>query len=69
MILQKAICNEKLFADDTSLFSVVHDTQTSTNDLNKDLEIINHWAYQRKTNFNPDPTKQALEVIFSCKVK
>ena len=34
--------NEKLFAGDTSLFSVVHDTQTSANDLNKDLEIINN---------------------------
>ena len=61
--------NVKLFADDTSLFSVVHDTQTSANDLNKDLKIINNWAFQWKMNFNPDPTKQAHEVIFSCKVK
>ena len=38
--------NVKLFADDTSLFSVVHDTQTSANDLNKDLKIINDWAFQ-----------------------
>ena len=30
--------NAKLFADDTSLFSVIHDTQTSENNLNKDLE-------------------------------
>ena len=34
--------NAKLFADDTSFFSVVHDTQTSENDFNKDLEIINN---------------------------
>ena len=27
-----------LFADDTSLFSVIHDTQTSANDLKKDFE-------------------------------
>ena len=59
----------KLFADDTSLFSVVHDTQTSENDLNKDLEIINNWAFQWKMNFNPDPAKQAHEVIFSRKAK
>ena len=32
--------NVKLFADDTSLFSVVHDTQTSANDLNKDLKML-----------------------------
>ena len=38
--------NVNLFADDTSLFSVVHDTPTSANDLNKDLEIINNWAFQ-----------------------
>ena len=61
--------NVKLFADDTSLFSVVHDTQTSANDLNKDLEIINNWAFQWKMNFNPDPAKQAHEVIFSRKTK
>ena len=30
--------NVKLFTHDTSLFSVVHDTQTSANDLNKDLK-------------------------------
>ena len=29
--------NAMLFADDTSLFSVVHNTQTSANELNKDL--------------------------------
>ena len=37
--------NVKLFADGISLFSVVHDTQTSANDLNKDLKIINIWAF------------------------
>ena len=61
--------NVKLFADDTSLFAVVHDTQTSTNDLNKDLKIINNCAFQWKMNFNPDPTKQAHEVILSRKTK
>ena len=32
--------NSKLFADDTSLFSVIHDSQASTNVLNTDLEVI-----------------------------
>ena len=49
--------NVKLFPDDTSSFSVVHDTQTSANDLNKDFKIINNWAFQWKINFNSDPTK------------
>ena len=61
--------NVKLFADDTSLFSVAYDTQTSANNLNKDLKLINNWAFQWKMNFNPDPTKQAHEVIFSRKTK
>ena len=43
--------------------------QTSRNNLNKDLERISNWATQWKTNFNPDTTKQAQEVIFSRKVK
>ena len=30
--------NVKLFADDTSLSSVIYDSQTSANNLNKDLE-------------------------------
>ena len=29
--------NAKLFADDTSLFSVVHDVGTSANELNNDF--------------------------------
>ena len=36
----------KLFADDTSLFSVVHEVDTSTNNLNNDLIKINDWAIQ-----------------------
>ena len=31
----------KLFTDDTSLFSVAHNLNTSTNNLNKDLKKIN----------------------------
>ena len=61
--------NAKLFPDDTCLFFVVHHTQTSANGINKDLEIINNWVFQWKMNFNPDPTKQACEVVFSHKAK
>ena len=38
--------NVKFFADDTSLFSVVHNIHSSAIDLNKDLKIINEWAFQ-----------------------
>ena len=54
-----------MFADDTSLFSVVHGIDTSANDLNHDLEKISEWIFQWKMKFNPDPTKQAQEIIFS----
>ena len=57
----------KLFADDTSLFSVVYDEITSANQLNRDLKIISKWAYQWKMQFNPDINKQAVQVIFSQK--
>ena len=57
----------KMFADDTSLFSVVFDINASTSDLNNDLKQISNWAHQWKMSFNPDPTKQAQEVIFSRK--
>ena len=59
--------NIKFFADDTMLFSVVNDPTLSANDLNHDLNIIQKWAYQWKMEFNPDPSKQATEVLFSCK--
>ena len=35
--------------------------------LNDDLLKIQQWAFQWKMSFNPDPTKQAQEVIFSRK--
>ena len=47
------------------LFSIVKDPTISTNNLNHDLDIIKQWAYQWKMEFNPDPTKQATEVLFS----
>ena len=61
--------NAKLFADDTSLFSVVYNANTTAKELNNDLVKINRWAYQWKMSFNLDPSKQAQEVIFSRKTK
>ena len=39
------------------------------NELNEDLVKINNLAFQWKMSFNPDPNKQAQEVIFSRKTK
>ena len=59
----------KLFSDDISWLSVVHDTQTSANDFNKDMETINNWAFQWKMTFIRDTTKQSQGVIFSRQAK
>ena len=60
--------NSKLFTRDTSLFSVVKDTNLSQTELNEELAKVNNWAYQWKMSFNPDPSEQAQEVSFSRKV-
>ena len=49
--------NAKLFADNTLLFSVIHDSSTTRNELNDDFVKINNWVYQWKMSFNR--TKQA----------
>ena len=56
--------NTKAFADDTSLFSVIHDSVITILELNGNLSRIKQWACQWKMIFNPDPNKQAHEVIF-----
>ena len=35
--------------------------------LNEDLYLISKWAYSWKMSFNPDPSKQATEIVFSKK--
>ena len=59
--------NAKLFADDTSLFTIVKDKNKSANMLNNDLRRISKWAYNWKMLFNSDPSKPAQEVVFSRK--
>ena len=49
------------------LYSVVNDPELTAADLNHDLAMVSQWAHQWKMEFNPDPTKQAKEVLFSCK--
>ena len=51
----------------TSLFTLVEDPNTAANDMNHDLMFIRQWAYDWKMSFNPDPQKQAVELIFSRK--
>ena len=59
--------NLRLFADGTSLFTIVKDKNESTNTLNNNLMLISKWAYNWKMFFNPGPSKPAQEVLFSRK--
>ena len=59
----------RLFADDSSLFSSVNVVGQTHEKIEQDLFIITKWAHQWKMVFNPDITKQAVEVIFSVKNK
>ena len=57
----------KLFADDTSLFSVVQIKNNSASQLNNDLNEISDWAYTWKMYFGLDSSKQAQATICSRK--
>ena len=57
--------NIKLFVDDSSLFTRVRSITIAHSKLIRDLETIKNWAFQWKMQFNPDISKQAIEVIFS----
>ena len=49
-LLNKLVSNPTLFADDTSLFSIVTDPNVTANQINNDLHNISTLAYQRKMN-------------------
>ena len=68
LVYTNDVSTGRLFADDTSRFSVVHDRNTSADEFHDDLLKI-RWACQWKMSFNPDPSKEAQEIIFSCKIK
>ena len=58
------VLNPNLFADDTSLFSVVQDITLSANNLNDDLKKINKMAFQWKMSFNPIPINKHRKLFF-----
>ena len=57
--------NVKLFPDDTSIFSVVHDPINTSQKLNNYLDRVSLWANKSKMSFKPNRSKQVQEVIFS----
>ena len=63
-IVENITSDIRLFADDTSIFSVVKNGITSADELNRDLERLRLWAWQWKMHFNSEKTE---EVLFSTK--
>ena len=63
-LTQNISANMKLFADDSSLFLEITDANTDHKTLMDDLDKITAWANLWKMKFNPDISKQAIEVIF-----
>ena len=47
---------------------IIHDVDTSANELNNDLYQINKWAFQWKMSFNANPSKKAQEIILAEKL-
>ena len=66
-LLIDIISNVKLFADNTSLFSIIYDAKATAHELNKDLQKIAEWLHQWKMSFNPYLNKQSQGVIFQAK--
>ena len=66
-VLIDIISNVKLFADNTSLFSIIYDAKATAHELNKDLQKIAEWLHQWKMSFNPYLNKQSQGVIFQAK--
>ena len=66
-VTDNVICSVRLFADDISLYTVVHYPNKAAADITHNLDIIRSWANNWQMSFNPDPSKQAVEVTFSRK--
>ena len=56
-----------MFADDTSLLTIVKDKNESTNIFNNNQLLIIKWIYNWKTLSNLDPIEPAKEELFSKK--
>ena len=68
-LMNNIISQMRLFVDDSPLFTCVKGINETHETLVKDLHIVTDWAHQWKMVFNPNITKQAIEVIFSVKKK
>ena len=60
-------CNVKLFADDTSLFTVAREANEAAEHMNQDLQLVSQWADDRRMSFNSDPQSKLLNYYFQGK--
>ena len=56
-IVNNINCNVRLFADDTSLLSLVNDATHTALKISENLDKIKKWAWQWKMEFNADKKK------------
>ena len=66
-LTEKSDSSPKLFADDTSLFSIVNYAAWSNSELSSNLTKVNESTYKSKISFNPDYMKPAHEVVLAVK--
>ena len=57
-------CNVKLFADDTSLFTVVNEPNAAAEDMNNDLELIRKWLMTGEYCLILIPKNKLLNLYF-----
>ena len=50
------------------MLTLINDPNATAKQLYEDLDKIKEWDFQWKMSFNPDPSKQGQEVIFTRKV-
>ena len=59
-IVEEIGSNIRLFADDTSLYLIVDDPDTTADLMNADLDKIHSWSQSWLVNFNPNKTEELI---------
>ena len=49
------------------MFTIAQEANEAADHMNHDLQLIAQWANDWRMSFNPDPQKQAVELLFSRK--
>ena len=58
-----------IFCADDMIYSIASNPLRIASDLNHDLRTTNKWAHQWKMTSNPEPNKQAVELLLSHQLK